>query len=185
MQSALAKRPIRNRLFALSLELQAIIYGYVDWEEETWESRSDKYMSGKCRSVFRRYRPNILRDPMLNYWAWQHHVALRGVPTLENASVYFCKFCESLRFREETKIIRINRKHTSCYASVCSAMCEHLELIRAETGHYDYGRFDPYTARYKAYYAKVYKAYFEDPDNKFDKDKYEELCLIYPEKRVD
>ena len=179
MQSALANRPIKNRLFALSLELQALIYGYVDWEENSLVGYRGP------ESVFDRCRPDILRDTMLHYWAWQYCDALLGVPTLTNASVYFCKFCESPMFREEAKIIKIHKKYTSCYASVCSVMCEHLERIRAETGHYDYGRFEPYTASYKAYYAKVYKAYFEDPDNKFDKDAYEELCLAYPEKRID
>ena len=175
MQSALATTsPIKNRLFALSLELQVLIYGYVDWEERGGYRGPEE--------VFLRCHPDIVRNPMLNYWAWQYYRALQSVPLLK--SVYFCKFCESPRFREENKIIRKNKRYTAWRQSACSAMCEHLDIIRAEAGHYNYCRLESYKPGYKAHYARIYKEYFEDPENKFDKDRYEELCLIHPEKRI-
>ena len=178
MQSALAKRPIKNRLFSLSLDLQALIYGYVDWEDDYWITK-------KCRNMFELCRQDILREHMLYYWSCHYTIALLSLSTIKRNPPYFCKFCESPMFREKNKIVKINKKYTSAYASACSAMCEHLDYIRSDAGHYSYGESEPYNPGYKAYYAEIYKRYFRDPDNKFDKDKYEKLCLAYPEKRLE
>ena len=179
MQSALANRPTKNRLFSLSIELQVLIYGYVDWEEDIGTHR-------KKKDMFRSLRPDILQEHMRYYWACQHDIALRGIPTLKNAPFYFCDFCESSMRREKHKISEIipgyaHFRHGMC----CRAMCTHLEVIRSDAGYYSYGKFEPYRSGYKAYYDRIYKEYFEDPDNKFDKDEYDELCLAYPEKKID
>jgi hypothetical protein len=173
MQSALATtRPIKNRLFSLSPDLQALIYGYVDWQEELASCQ-------KSKDMFRILRPDILQEHMHYYWACQYDIALRGMPTLKNAPYYFCAFCESIMHREDHKISKINPKYAYfTHGNGCRAMCVHLGSIQEKTGsHYT-------TLGYKAYYDGIYKDYFEDPDNKFDKDEYEELCVAYPEKRL-
>jgi hypothetical protein len=179
MQSALATtRPIKNRLFSLSLDLQALIYGYVDWEED------DYWPYRRGAKMFARFRPDILQKHMRYYWACQHDIALRGMPTIKNAPYYFCTFCESLTRREPHKISKINPNYAYYGAGTCTAMCDHLNAIRIGAQHYDYAELTPYKPQYKVLHARLYEKYFKDPDNKFDRDQYEEVCVAYPEKRL-
>ena len=179
MQSALAKRPIKNRLFSLSLVLQALIYGYVDWEVKTWIHLDYSYIFGIIL-------PHISRDPLLYYWASQYDIALRRMPTLKTTPHYFCAFCESRTYREEHKISNVEFKYSHHLATTCTAMCNHLDYISQSAHGNEYYRRFPrwHSYSYKEKYDLIYEEHFKDPDNKSDKADYEEFCLLYPERRI-
>ena len=167
MQSALANRPTKNRLFSLSLDLQALIYGYVEWE--------DGHLIDMDK-IFKIFHQDIMHENMLYHWCWMYRYkdAIRIIPTIKNSPNYFCDVCEYPMFRKmpsinifRHKISDISYAPHRFYPNSCSKMCEHLSNIRYElykAGHH-YDDLTPYGPDYNENYDRVYKEYFANPEN--------------------
>ena len=169
MQSALAKLPMKNRLFSLSLDLQAIIYGYVDWE--------DGHLIDMDK-IFKIFHQDIMNENMLYHWYWMYRYkdAIRIIPTIKQSPNYFCDVCEYPMFRKMRalncgyghKISDISYAPHRHYPSSCSKMCDHLSNIRYllyRAGHHHYDDLTTYGPNYKEDYDRVYQEYFSNPEN--------------------
>jgi hypothetical protein len=169
MQSALATtRPIKNRLFSLSLDLQALIYGYVEWE--------DGHLIDMDK-IFKIFHQDIMNGNMLYHWYWMYRYkdAIRIIPTIKNSPTYFCRVCEYPMFRKmcesngrQNKISDISYAPHRYFPSECSKMCDHLSNIRYllhRAGHHYYDDLKPYGPDYNEDYDRIYKEYFANPEN--------------------